>query len=71
MPSECDIFSKSLAELISLRPNFAIIASPATFHAQHAIPFIENNIPVLIEKPIAANIRAIGKTKKYKTPVAL
>ena len=75
MPSECDILSKSLAELISLRPNFVIIASPATFHAQHAIPFIENNIPVLIEKPIAANTKDAQKiadsAKKYKTPVAV
>lgn len=75
MPSECDILSKSLAELISLRPNFVIIASPATFHAQHAIPFIENNIPVLIEKPIAANAKDAQKiadsAKKYKTPVAV
>ena len=56
LPSSCDILTYSIEEIIALNPKFAIIASPATFHAQHSIPFIEKNIPVLIEKPIAANI---------------
>ena len=57
LPESCDILTKSLDELLALNPDFVIIASPATFHAKHAIPFIKNNIPVLIEKPIAANLQ--------------
>ena len=75
LPSSCDILSNSLEEIISLNPTFVIVASPATFHAQHAIPFIENNIPVLIEKPIAADmqdaIKIADSAKKYKTPVGI
>ena len=74
-PDYSDILTKSIDELISLKPNFVIIASPAPFHAQHSIPFIENNIPVLIEKPIAACIKdaelIAASAKKYKTPVAI
>jgi predicted dehydrogenase len=36
--------------------DFAIIASPAPFHLQHAIILLENNIPVLIEKPLTDSI---------------
>ena len=75
LPIACDILASSLDELILLSPSFAIIASPATFHAEHAIPFIENNIPVLIEKPIAASKedarKIINSIKQYKTPVAI
>ncbi len=75
MPQDCDVLANSIKELISLKPSFAIVASPATFHAQHSIPFIENNIPVLIEKPIAASIKdanlIAASAKKYKTSVAI
>ncbi|MDC1013954.1 Gfo/Idh/MocA family oxidoreductase [Gammaproteobacteria bacterium] len=75
LPSSCDILTDSIEEIIALNPKFAIIASPATFHARHSIPFIENNIPVLIEKPIAANIKDAMQiaeaAKKYETPVGI
>lgn len=75
LPSSCDILTYSIEEIIALNPKFAIIASPATFHAQHSIPFIKKNIPVLIEKPIAANIKDATQiaeaVKKYETPVGI
>ena len=75
LPESCDILTKSLDELLALNPDFVIIASPATFHAKHAIPFIKNNIPVLIEKPIAANLQDSKKIEnaitKSKTPVGV
>lgn len=74
-PEYSDILVQSLDELISLKPNFVIVASPATFHAQHSIPFIEKNIPVLIEKPIAACIKdaelIAASAIKFNTPVAI
>lgn len=49
-----DFCLSSLQEAIDLKVNFAIIASPATYHLVHAIGFINSGIPVLIEKPLAA-----------------
>ena len=37
---------------IGWRPDFCIISSPATFHLKQALFFAENDIPILIEKPI-------------------
>lgn len=46
----------SLQSIISKKPFFVIVASPATFHATHSIPLIEAGIPVLIEKPVTATV---------------
>ncbi|WP_323895768.1 Gfo/Idh/MocA family protein [Aeromonas caviae] len=54
--SDCDVFVYSVEELIQHRIELAIIASPATLHAVHAIPLIKAGIPVLIEKPLAASL---------------
>lgn len=40
--------------LINEQPDFVIIASPATYHAEHARPLLLARIPVLIEKPVSA-----------------
>jgi predicted dehydrogenase len=37
----------------------AIICSPATFHLEHAKPFIDQGITVLIEKPLSNNLDSI------------
>ncbi|EAP1584026.1 gfo/Idh/MocA family oxidoreductase [Salmonella enterica] len=72
--SDCDRIASSIEQLTGL-VDMAIIASPATKHAEHAIPFIAANIPVLIEKPIVASVedaqRLIEASRKYKTPVAV
>lgn len=34
----------------------AIIASPAPFHVDHAIEFLTNGVPVLIEKPLSSTL---------------
>lgn len=39
--------------------DLAIIASPATYHASHALPFIKANIPVLIEKPLCSALSEV------------
>lgn len=73
--SDCDVLVSSLEELIQHRVEFAIIASPATLHAAHAIPLIKAGIPVLIEKPLAASLadcEAIrAASHEYNTPVAV
>lgn len=56
-------FIKNIDELITfdqainLKPNYAIVASPASLHAKAAIILIENEIPLLIEKPLAHNYK--------------
>ena len=54
--------------------DYAVIASPATFHAQHSIPLIRSGIPVLIEKPVAASLEdarlIASEAAKFGTPVA-
>lgn len=64
-----------IGELISAKPAFVIVASPASCHLEHSACLIENNIPVLIEKPIATSVVDSGillkLEKQHKTPVAV
>ncbi|EML4852816.1 Gfo/Idh/MocA family oxidoreductase [Morganella morganii] len=70
-----DIICTSIEELIKQGIELAIIASPASLHAQHAIPLIKANIPILIEKPISSILSDAelikNKTTEYNTPVAI
>lgn len=43
----------TFAEALARRPDFAIIASPAPWHVDHALQFIRAGVPVLIEKPLS------------------
>ena len=65
----------SLAALIKCKPKLVVVASPATYHAEHAIPLIEAGIPVLIEKPISASVidsqKIIIAADKYDVPVGI
>lgn len=47
----------SLSEAIAENLDMALVASPATLHAKHAIQLIDANVPVLIEKPLAASMQ--------------
>lgn len=73
--SDSDHIAESIDEIIQLQVQFAIIASPAPFHAQHAIPLIKASIPVLIEKPVSVTQTdaqaLIDAEAQYKTPVAV
>lgn len=73
--TDSDHIAESIDEIIQLQVQFAIIASPAPFHAQHAIPLIKAGIPVLIEKPVSATQTdaqaLIDAEGQYKTPVAV
>lgn len=65
----------SIDEIININPKFVIVASPATFHAEHAIPLIQAGIPVLIEKPVSASItdsiKILDAANLHKTPVSV
>lgn len=70
-----DFVVSSVSELISNNIQLVIVASPAPFHSDHAIPLIESGIPTFIEKPIAAcsvDALAIQEAEKtYQTPVSI
>lgn len=56
LPSDSDILVDSIAKVISLKPDLVVVASPASMHALHALPFLEASIPTLVEKPLSASI---------------
>lgn len=73
--SDSDHIAESIDEIIQWQVQFAIIASPAPFHAQHAIPLIKAGIPVLIEKPVSVTQKdaqtLIDTEAECQTPVAV
>ncbi|NVK42155.1 MAG: Gfo/Idh/MocA family oxidoreductase [Oceanospirillaceae bacterium] len=48
----CDNLVGSLDKLLNISLDLVIVASPASHHASHALPFIKKGIPTLIEKPL-------------------
>ncbi|GAC33438.1 Gfo/Idh/MocA family protein [Paraglaciecola polaris] len=73
--SECDGIATSIEELIQAQIELVIVASPAPFHAQHSIPFIEAGIPTLIEKPVTTSVEDAKEINKaielHQTPVSI
>ncbi len=71
---DCDEVVVDIEQLLS-QVDMVVIASPAPFHAQHALPFIKAGIPVLIEKPVVASLKDIEKLEEackiYQTPIAV
>jgi predicted dehydrogenase len=45
----------SVAEIIALKPDLAVVASPNSFHAPQAIELLRAGIPVVVDKPMALN----------------
>jgi len=73
--SDCDCIVLSIDELIINEVELVIVASPAPFHAKHAIPLIEAGIATLIEKPVTTTVedaKAIQDAiDEYQTPVSV
>ena len=73
--SDSDIIVATLEEILSAEVDFAIVASPATFHALHTIPLLKAKVPVLIEKPVTASNEdangIIACLTECTTPVAV
>jgi len=51
--SGCQCQQLSLEQAVLAKPDFAVIASPAHLHLQHAAFFRHAGIPVMIEKPVS------------------
>ena len=47
--------SASMAQLINAKPEFVIVASPASLHQQHTEQLLAEGIAVLVEKPLTAS----------------
>ncbi len=54
-PANCDELLTGIEDLITRSIDVAIIASPAPFHARHAIELIQAGIHTLIEKPLCTS----------------
>jgi len=72
---EDQFFVPNIESLCEIKLKFAIVASPAPFHADHTIPLILSGTPVLVEKPAATKVsdisRMIQASKSSNTPVAV
>jgi len=70
-----DQMFSSLQDLINAKPDFAIVASPASLHAAHATALIQVGIPVLVEKPLTSSPTDAESlcevAAKYQVPVAV
>ena len=45
----------SIEEVIALRPDVVVVASPNSFHASQTIELLKAKIPVVVDKPMALN----------------
>ena len=70
-----DIYESDFKNLLKHNLDFVIVASPSTFHLNHAEPFIRAKIPLLIEKPIAASAKdataLLQLIEQYQSRVAV
>lgn len=57
LPENTDQLAENIGAVIEKKPDFCIVASPASHHAELAIPLLQAGIPCLIEKPITSNKR--------------
>ncbi len=59
----------SLDEALTYQPDGVIIANPTSLHVETALPFLQNGIKVLIEKPIAYSSADAEKLSAYSENV--
>ncbi|MBE7411813.1 MAG: Gfo/Idh/MocA family oxidoreductase [Leptospiraceae bacterium] len=73
--SNLDKYYSNLKDSVEKKIDMAIIASPATLHAEHANFFIRLGIPVLIEKPLTSSEidsqSIVESSEKFQIPVAI
>lgn len=57
-------FTASISEVVKLRPNVIIVATPASEHANQIHDLAQNTASLIIEKPIAANVSDAKKINR-------
>ncbi len=50
---------QSMEAAVAWAPNFAVVASPAPMHLDHACQLLDAGVPVLIEKPLSHSLESI------------
>ncbi len=65
----------SIEEAKSFEPDFAIVANPTSCHVKTAKKLVQNNIPVLLEKPISSDSKGLEELtqlcEENKVPVMI
>ena len=59
--NDCSLYGSIESMLAEDKPDGVIIATPNTLHVEQALQCIDQNIAVLVEKPIAASSRDAEK----------
>lgn len=59
--ADASLVLPSLEAVMAAAPDYAVIASPAPFHAQQAEPLLGAGIPCLIEKPLVAEAAQLAQ----------
>ena len=69
------LYSSVKELLVSKDLDAVIVATPNQLHEAHAVSFLKQKIPVLLEKPISDNIKSakkiIDNSKKNRTPLLI
>ena len=72
---DCDRLLPDVGQLIGEAVGLAVVASPASMHAEHASAFIAAGVPVMVEKPLTADLESAIRLEKAaggsSTPVAV
>lgn len=66
LPENVDYLASSIEEVLSLKPQMAVVASPANLHLTHAKRLIEADVPCLIEKPLSINFAEAEEFINFK-----
>lgn len=64
IPSEVQEFY-TIKEALLFKPHGVIISNPTSLHVETALPFLEQGIKVLIEKPIGSNLNQVFQLEKF------
>lgn len=63
IPEYADCIAENCSELLAKKPRFVVVASPASHHCEHSLPFLKAKIPVLIEKPVTLTSQQLKEVK--------
>ncbi|MCW5221421.1 gfo/Idh/MocA family oxidoreductase [Verminephrobacter aporrectodeae subsp. tuberculatae] len=60
VPEGADEVATSLQQALDFMPDAVLVSSPASAHVANARPFVQRNLPVFLEKPLAARGQDLG-----------
>ena len=56
-------------KLVDQKPNGVIVCTPPNVHVEQALHALQQDIPVMIEKPLALSLKECEKLNGFKTPI--